>query len=69
VLAARGKSDTVIGQLLGLSPHTVNEHFERAKARYGVASRTELVVCALRDGQLTYEDVFCLSGRAGLHPH
>lgn len=57
VLAARGKSDWVVGQLLGLSPATVHKYLEHAKARYGVASRTELVVRALRDGHVSFDDV------------
>lgn len=61
VLAARGKSNWVTGQLLGLSPDTVHKYLESAKRRYGVSSRTELVVRALYDGQLSYSDVL---GRA-----
>lgn len=57
VLAARGKSDWVTGQLLGLAPDTVHKYLEQAKARYGVASRTELVVRALYDGQVSFGDV------------
>lgn len=57
VLAARGKSNWVSGQLLGLSPGTVHKYLESAKRRYGVSSRTELVVRALYDGQLSFRDV------------
>lgn len=57
VLAARGKSNWVAGQLLGLSAGTVHKYLEAAKHRYGVASRTELVVRALYDGQLSFADV------------
>ncbi len=57
VLAARGKSNWVSGQLLGLSPDTVHKYLESAKRRYGVSSRTELVVRALYDGQLSFKDV------------
>lgn len=57
VLAARGKSDWVAGQLLGLSPDTVHKYLEHAKARFGVSSRTELVVRALHDGQISFGDV------------
>lgn len=57
VLAARGKSNWVAGQLLGLSAGTVHKYLEAAKQRYGVASRTELVVRALYDGQLSFTDV------------
>jgi LuxR family transcriptional regulator, quorum-sensing system regulator CciR len=57
VLAARGKSNWVSGKLLGLSPDTVHKYLENAKRRYGVSSRTELVVRALYDGQLSFNDI------------
>ncbi|OYQ26434.1 hypothetical protein CHU93_12185 [Sandarakinorhabdus cyanobacteriorum] len=57
VLAARGKSNWVAGQLLGLSGDTVHKYLEAAKQRYGVSSRTELVVRALFDGQISFADV------------
>ncbi len=57
VLAARGKSNWVVGKLLGLSPDTVHKYLESAKRRYGVSSRTELVVRALYDGQLSFKDI------------
>jgi LuxR family quorum-sensing system transcriptional regulator CciR len=57
VLAAKGKSNWVAGQLLGLSPDTVHKYLESAKKRYGVSSRTELVVRALYDGQLSFNDI------------
>ena len=57
MLAAKGKSNWVSGQLLGLSPDTVHKYLESAKRRYGVSSRTELVVRALFDGQLSFNDI------------
>jgi LuxR family quorum-sensing system transcriptional regulator CciR len=57
VLAAQGKSDWHIAQLLGISPDTVHQHIETAKRRYGVASRTQLVVRALFDSQITFADI------------
>lgn len=57
VLAARGKSDWVAAQILGLAPDTVHKYIESAKARYGVSSRTELVVRALYDGQVGFGDL------------
>jgi LuxR family quorum-sensing system transcriptional regulator CciR len=57
ILAAQGKSDWHIGQLLGISADTVHEHMEAAKRRFGVASRTQLVVRALFDSQITFSDV------------
>jgi LuxR family quorum-sensing system transcriptional regulator CciR len=57
VLAARGKSNWVAGKLLGLTAGTVHKYLEAAKRRYGVSSRTELVVRALYDGHLSFADV------------
>ncbi len=57
VLAARGRSDWHIAQLLGISSDTVHQHIETAKRRFGVASRTELVVRALFDAQITFADI------------
>jgi LuxR family transcriptional regulator, quorum-sensing system regulator CciR len=57
ILSARGKSDSVIGQLLGLSPKTVNAYVEEAKRRYGVATRTQLIVRALYASEITFLDV------------
>lgn len=57
VLAAQGKSDWDIGQLLGISPETAHQHIETAKRRYGVATRTQLVVRALFDSQITFADI------------
>jgi LuxR family transcriptional regulator, quorum-sensing system regulator CciR len=61
LLAARGKSDTDIGQLLGISPATVNEHIEAAKRRYCVASRQQAIILALYNSQLTFAEI--LRGR------
>jgi LuxR family quorum-sensing system transcriptional regulator CciR len=57
VLVARGKSDWEAAQLLGLAQDTVHQHVETAKRKYGVATRTQLVIRALFDNQLGFEDV------------
>lgn len=57
ILSARGKSDTVIAQLLGLSPKTVNAYMESAKKRYGVATRNQLIVRALYASEITFHDI------------
>ena len=57
VLVAQGKSDWDIAQLLGIASNTVHQHIETAKRRYGVASRTQLVVRALFDSQITFADI------------
>jgi LuxR family quorum-sensing system transcriptional regulator CciR len=58
VLVGRGKSDWDISQLLGISDQTVHQHVEAAKKRFGVASRTQMVVRALFESQLTFSDLF-----------
>jgi LuxR family quorum-sensing system transcriptional regulator CciR len=58
LLVAQGKSDWDIGQLLGISPLTAHQHIEDAKRRYGVASRTQLIVRALFDNQIAFRDIF-----------
>jgi len=57
VLAARGKSDWDMAQLLGISRDTVHQHLEEAKRRYGVHSRVQLIVRALFDSRLTFADL------------
>jgi LuxR family quorum-sensing system transcriptional regulator CciR len=57
LLVARGKSDGVIAELLGLGRRTVNEHIEAAKRRYGVATRAQLVVRALLRGEIAFADI------------
>jgi LuxR family transcriptional regulator, quorum-sensing system regulator CciR len=57
LFAARGKSDSVIAQLLDLRPSTVNEHIEAAKRRYSVATRTQLIVRALFRSEISFSEV------------
>jgi LuxR family transcriptional regulator, quorum-sensing system regulator CciR len=57
VFAARGKSDSVIAQLLAIRPRTVNEHIEAAKRRYCVATRNQLMVRALFRSEILYCEV------------
>jgi DNA-binding CsgD family transcriptional regulator len=47
---AVGKSDWAIGRLLNISQKTVNFHVENAKRKFGVATRLQAVVVALRSG-------------------
>lgn len=71
LLCAQGKSDAVIGQLLDLSPKTVNAYMEAAKKRFGVATRTQLIANALYASEITFQDIVDrpLAGalRAALH--
>lgn len=57
VLAGQGKSDSVIAQLLGLSENTVTNYLAAARERYDVATRTQLVTCALADGEIGFSEV------------
>ncbi|HEY0447401.1 MAG TPA: LuxR family transcriptional regulator [Allosphingosinicella sp.] len=57
LLSAKGKSDPIIAQLLGLSPRTVNEYIESAKRRFCVATRQQLIVRALFASQITFSEV------------
>jgi LuxR family quorum-sensing system transcriptional regulator CciR len=57
IFAARGKSDSVIAQLLEIRPKTVNEHIEAAKRRYCVATRSQLMIRALFRSEILYSEV------------
>lgn len=63
VLVARGKADSEIAILMGISRSTAHEHVENIRRAYGNAQRTNLVARALFDGQISYSDV--LTGRRG----
>lgn len=56
-LAGSGKSDWVIGELLGVSARTAHNAIERAKKRYGVSHRIQAVVRAVFDGQIVIDDL------------
>jgi LuxR family quorum-sensing system transcriptional regulator CciR len=55
-LLAAGKTDWEIAAILGLSHQTTRRYVKMARARYDVVSRTQLVVRALRDGQIGFDD-------------
>lgn len=57
LFAARGKSDSVIADLLNIRRRTVNEHIEAAKRRYSVATRTQLIVRALFRSEICFSEV------------
>jgi LuxR family quorum-sensing system transcriptional regulator CciR len=57
LFAAKGKSDSVIAQLLNIRPRTVNEHIEAAKRRYLVATRAQLIVRALLRSEICFSEV------------
>ncbi len=49
-LIADGKSDIEIGMVLNISSKTVNYHVENVKRVFGVHTRIQAVVTALRRG-------------------
>ena len=57
ILAGHGKSDSVIGQLLGLSKNTVTNYLTAARQRFGVATRQQLLIAALFEGLIGFPDV------------
>lgn len=58
VLVARGKSDWEIGRILGLSEATVTTYVKRARERYGVSSRIQVVLRALYEGTIPFSELF-----------
>lgn len=70
ILAAKGKDDWAIGQLLGLSPKTVHSYFKRLMERLGVSTRVQAIVWALETGQMyTTEDPALFSFAHTLRQH
>ena len=57
LLVARGKSDSIIAQLLDIRPRTVNGHIEAAKRRYAVATRAQLLVRALYHSEICFSEI------------
>lgn len=55
-LAAQGKSNWTMGQILHISEHTVHRHIESAKRRLGVATRVQAILRALRGHQISFGD-------------
>jgi DNA-binding CsgD family transcriptional regulator len=65
VWIATGKSDWEIGEILGLSPKTVNYHVQNAKLKLGTRSRVQAIALALRDGIIP----FPAAHRTGMQPN
>ena len=57
ILAGQGKGDQDIGALLSLSPETVNSYLDNARERYGVRTRMQLVMSAVFDGEIGFQEV------------
>ncbi len=55
---ARGKSDTDIGAILGISPRTVGKRIDAVRALYGVADRTQAVMMVVTYGEIQPEILF-----------
>lgn len=53
---AFGKSDWEIARILGISVETVHQYVKRARAAYDSVSRAQLVVHALRDCWIGFDD-------------
>jgi LuxR family transcriptional regulator, quorum-sensing system regulator LasR len=49
---AAGKSDWAIARILKISDKTVNFHVENAKRKFGVGTRVQAVLAAMRKGTL-----------------
>lgn len=56
-LAAHGKSDWEISQVLHISEHTVHKHVETAKRRLGVSTRIQAIVWAVQRREIALGDV------------
>jgi len=56
-LAAEGKSDWAISQILNISEHTVHKHIEAAKRRLGVSTRVQAIVWAAQRREISIGDV------------
>lgn len=50
---AQGKTDAEVGTIIGISPRTVRFHIENAKRKFAVATRTQLIVQAIKNGEVT----------------
>jgi LuxR family transcriptional regulator, quorum-sensing system regulator CciR len=55
-LAAAGKTDSEIALILGISAETARHYAKRARAAYDVVTRTQLVVMALRDDWISFDE-------------
>lgn len=56
-LVAIGKTDWEIGVILGISVETARHYVKRARAAYGVSTRTQLALQGLRDDWLAFSDL------------
>ncbi len=54
---SRGLNDMQIAHELGISVQTVHDHLEEARKRYGAHKRTDLLVKAIRSGELPWSRI------------
>ncbi|PHR19462.1 MAG: LuxR family transcriptional regulator [Sphingopyxis sp.] len=57
ILVGQGKSNWEIAKILGLSRSTINHYLNDARERYGVVTRTQLVVSAVLDGEVSLSEL------------
>jgi LuxR family quorum-sensing system transcriptional regulator CciR len=58
IWVARGKSDSEIAMILGISPETVHQYVKHARSNYDAVSRSQLVAQALFSGTISFMDIF-----------
>jgi LuxR family quorum-sensing system transcriptional regulator CciR len=54
---ARGKTDSEIGTILGISAETVRQYVKHARATFDVVSRSQLVAHALLAGTISFPEI------------
>ena len=64
VWAARGKTAPETAIILGISYETVIQHLKIARERYDVHCRQSLILSALFDGLIGFDDIFRWRGRS-----
>lgn len=62
-LAAQGKNDRAIGELLNLSAQTVHWHLKLLLRRLNLSTRVQAVLWALENGQLSFGEVLPMSDK------
>ena len=50
--SAEGKTAEDTGAILGISPHTVGEHFKNIRRKLGTCNGAHTIAVAIRSGQL-----------------